>query len=232
MKSQIYTPSMTRELHIRQLNEFVWPYINKILPQFSDIESEANKVSDYYWEDVMSRPVFEDSSDDPGIYADTAIERGNDHYMMLNLGLYTVTCAWHATLFEFFHQQIRLFLYKEFRHLSDIDIKDFCGYFSEIESFFNFHNFNITKLDCWPKIDELRLLCNVIKHGEGDSAEKLREIAPHRFKDQNGIDLFGLYNTTLLHITLNIDDKSLEYYRVATETFWNEIPERCYSNEL
>ena len=231
MKSQIYTPTITKDLHIRQLNEFIWPFFNKIIPQFTHIEDEADRVSEEYWENMMSQSVSYDSID-PGNYAESAMERGLDHYMMLKLGLYTVTAAWHATLLEFFHQQLRLFLHNEIKHIVKIDIKKFCGDFNSIIDFIKFHNFDIKSMPCWEKIDELRWLSNVIKHGDGYSADKLREIAPHRFKEQEGTDLFQLYKSTLLEETLSIDGESLNDYLNATVIFWRELPERCYSDEI
>jgi hypothetical protein len=40
---------------------------------------------------------------------------------------------------------------------------------------------DLSSLPSWPVIDELRLVANVVKHGEGDSAEKLRETRPELF---------------------------------------------------
>jgi hypothetical protein len=232
MKSQIYTSEMTRDLHIRQIKEFTWPFYYKILPQFKNIETEAEKVANDYWHEVMSLPYEESLSLDPGDFAEQAQNHGIDHYMMMTLGLYTSTVAWHATLFEFFHQQIRLFLFSEMRHCFGIELKNFCSKFSEIKEVFDLHNFDVTTMDSWNIIYELQILCNTIKHGDGDSLERLRKIAPNRFRTQDEIDLFDLYKTTLLEITLNVNGETLEQYQNALIEFWKNLPERCYSNEL
>ena len=78
-------------------------------------------------------------------------------------------------------------------------------------------------------------MCNVIKHGDGSSAKKLRDINPDLFKKP---DLFNkesqmieLCKTTLLEETLNIDQNTLLCYKDALLSFWDSIPERNYSNE-
>ena len=232
MKSQLYIPSMTRDLHIRQINEFVWPFYHKILPQFKNIETEAEQVANDYWQRVMSLPYDESSNLDPSDFAEQAQNHGVDHYMMMNLGLYTATIAWHATLFEFFHQQVRLFLFNELQHSFKIELKTFCSKFIEIKEVFELHNFDVTTLNSWNKIYELQILCNTIKHGDGDSLERLRAIAPNRFRTQDQIDLFELYRTTLLEITLDVNEKTLEEYKNGLIAFWEDLPERCYSDEL
>jgi hypothetical protein len=232
MKSQIYTPEMTRDLHIRQINDFIWPFYFKILPQFQNIESEAEQEANDYWERLSSLPFEEYSSLDPSIIAEQATNHGIDHYMMMNLGLYTATVAWHATLFEFFHQQLRLFLFDEMRHCFKIELPTFCSNFAEIKKVFSLHNFDVTTISSWEEIYELQILCNTIKHGDGKSLEILRRIAPARFKYSDEMDLFNLYKTTLLEITLDINNETLDGYRKALINFWNKLPERLYSDEL
>jgi len=102
----------------------------------------------------------------------------------------------------------------------------------EIKKKFKFHNVDIESFSCWPQIEELRLLCNVIKHGDGKSAEELRKINPALFKQEDDIDYMKTYKTTLLEETLSIDEKTLQNYREALLSFWDEIPERNYSDEL
>jgi hypothetical protein len=118
------------------------------------------------------------------------------------------------------------------QHLYEINFKDFCSNFKGAIDVFSEHNFDLSTLGCWKNIVELQAICNVIKHGEGSSAEKLREIAPHRFRYQDDIDLFDLYKTTLLEKSLQIDEDTLKIFKDSVVLFWNQLPERCYSNEI
>lgn len=227
MKSQIYTHQSIRERHIRQINDFVWPFYNKILPQFHDIEIEADNAAREYLEIASSR-FSED--DDPDAYYEAANEHGLSHYSILNLGRYTATLAWHATLFEFFHQQIRLFLFSELSHNFAFDSKVFCEKFTDVKACFLEHNFDVSKLASWSKLIELQTLCNAIKHGDGNSLQNLRAIAPEKFKSSLSGDLFELYKTTLLEVTLDLNEETLSEYVYAIINFWNDLPERCFSD--
>ena len=78
----------------------------------------------------------------------------------------------------------------------------------------------------------MSLLCNVIKHGEGPSAKELRKIKPTLFKQEHGTEYMKTFKTTLLEVTLRVDEKTLQNYSEALLSFWDEIPERNYSDEL
>jgi hypothetical protein len=229
VSAQIYLPQMTRNLHIEQLNEFIWPFEKRVLTQFENIEEESNEIGKQYWDNVMNQPGDEDHIPDYESLAETSQEKTNYHYYMLKLGKYTVTAAWHVTLYEFFLQQIRLFLYRENSRYEEIDLKSYGDNLKKIKTIYNEYKYQITNLSAWTKIEELRLLSNVLKHGDGASADTLRKQSPMLFlKDDDGENLFDLYNTTLLEITMNINGSTLHKYKVAIEKFWRELPERLY----
>ncbi len=147
----------------------------------------------------------------------------------------------HATLYQLWEHQLRLFLFKEMSHVHkyELDFKSFCTSMDEIRKNLAFYNVNFESFACWPRIIELRLLCNVIKHGEGGSAEQLRKInlalfrkEPALFDIKREIDYMYIYKTTLLEETLNINEMNLQDYKGALISFWDEIPERNYSIEL
>ena len=231
MKSKLYLPERMREFLKSQISDFVGIYSEKLLPVFRDIESDANKLEKDLFNDAMSQPACSDSFD-PASLAETAQDETIDYYLHLSLGKYNLTATWHATLYQVWEQQSRHFLWREMSHVKEVDFKGFCIKLSEIKKKFKLHNVDIESFSCWPQIRELSLLCNVIKHGEGESAEKLRKINPALFKQEGGIDYIETFKTTLLEETLNIDEMTLQNYRDALLSFWDEIPERNYSEEL
>jgi hypothetical protein len=52
------------------------------------------------------------------------------------------------------------------------------------------------------------------------------------FGTKKDIDYIEADKTTLLKETLNIDETTLQQYKETLLSFWDEIPERSYSNEL
>lgn len=221
---------MIRNYHKKQIDNYAWPYFNRILPQFENIEDEANKYSQDIFDDLCNNcPNPEDQ--DPSDFVAPASEAGLMHYEMLKLGLYTSTVCWHATLFEFFNQQNRLFLYKELSRYYEIQFNSFCMSFTDVKNIYNNSSVNIENISSWKKINELRLLCNVIKHSDGYSSKELRMIAPRLFLSDNTIDYLELYKTTLLEVTLNINRKTLCTYINAVKTFWDELPDKIEIKE-
>ncbi|MBM4137663.1 MAG: hypothetical protein FJ241_12670 [Nitrospira sp.] len=231
MKSQLYVPEKTRKYLKSEISSYVEIYFQKLLPVFKDIENDAENYAKDFYDNFMSQPAY-DEFIDPASIAEKALEIGIEHFSYLKLGKYNLTATWHATLYQLWEQQLRLFLFREMSHVYKLEIKTFCTTIERIKEKFLFHNVDIESFPCWPRINELRLLCNVIKHGPGDSERKLLEIKPDLFKKDNDIDYMEVYKTTLLEETLNIDETTLQNYKDALLSFWDEIPERNYSQEL
>jgi hypothetical protein len=166
MKSQLYLHEVRREYLKSELISYAKVFFDKLLPVFKDIEAEADERAEDYYHSVMSQPAGEDYILDAADIAEQAQEKGIEHYSFLKLGKYNLIAMWHATLYHFWEQQVRLFLFNEMSHTDKIVFADFCTKINKIKEKFIFHNFNIESLPCWVKINELRLLCNVIKHSD------------------------------------------------------------------
>jgi hypothetical protein len=231
MKSQLYVPEITRRYLKSEISDYVEIYSQKLLPVFKDIESDANKIRDDSYDNLMSQPAYGDFID-PSSIAEDAKDIGIEHYSYLKLGKYSLTATWHATLYQVWEQQSRRFLFKEISRVYNIPFETFYINLSKIKEKFKFYNVDIESFSCWPQINELSLLCNVIKHGDGYSAKELRKIKPTLFKQEEGTDHMEIFKTTLLEETLNINEMTLQNYRKALLSFWDEIPERNYSDEL
>ncbi len=182
VKSQIYLPEMDKKHLKSQITWFARILTEKLLPLFFNIEQEADKHANSYYESSMQQTASDEYCIDPASVAETAIEKGLEHYEYLRLGRYNVLLAWHVTLYELFEQQVRAFLFKEMRQLFKLNFKSFCTNIDKIKKTFLFHHLDIEKLSCWPVIDELRLVCNVVKHGEGESANHLGKVNLSIFK--------------------------------------------------
>jgi hypothetical protein len=238
MISQLYVPEITRQHLKGEIQSFVLIYTQKLLPVFGDIESDAESLANDFYDTFMKQPANDDSID-PSSIADQATDLGIENYFFLSMGKYNLTATWHATLYQLWEQQVRLFLFREISHVKVLQFQSFCTTIAEIKETFACHNVNVHALASWPKVDELRLLCNVIKHGDGDSAKKLRKVNPAIFKkeatllgEERHIDSMDTYRTTLLNETLALDQISLAKYKEALLSFWDELPERNYSDEL
>lgn len=233
MKSQLYLCKGLRKLKKDEIKLFKNTFKDRILPSFENIEKEAEDVQNDFYNNVMHSPCDDPDAIDPASIAESALELGIDYYEKISLMKYNTLAMWISMLYQYWEQQVRKFLYDEERHYFELEFKTFCSRgIRDIKEEFLFHKVNIEELICWEKIDELRLLCNSLKHGDGNSAQELKKRRPDLFvrEELGNIDLLKLYKATLLEVVLNIDEKSFYKYCDVLMSFWDELPERMYED--
>jgi hypothetical protein len=81
----------------------------------------------------------------------------------------------------------------------------------------------------YPLINACNMIVNVYKHGKGNSLKKLHETYPKYLPDPLGArglrwggDLFLDYEW------LHIGNDDFDEFANAFDTFWTEMPERCF----
>jgi len=88
------------------------------------------------------------------------------------------------------------------------------------------------------KIDELRLLNNTIKHGNGGSADQLRKLRPDYFTNDEIIsfgnkDLLDSWNSVYEDsIALNVKEENFYLYQESINEFWNSLPLKIFLDDL
>ncbi|KAA8786725.1 hypothetical protein EC604_23130 [Paenibacillus amylolyticus] len=122
-----------------------------------------------------------------------------------------------ATLYQVWEQQVRELSFEEItrhHHFVDkkgmkLEFKNFCTTFGEIKNLFLNSDWQPTSVTSWDTINELQLVQNVIKHGDGAAADQLKSIQPGYFKEVNGTLIMDLYNSTLNEIALSIPNTAI-----------------------
>lgn len=226
--SEIYLWDDQRKQCSKQLTEIKEAFFERIEPIFANAEQEADKCAEDAWENVMQRPMSEEEYDsfDPDIYVDYATDKGIEKYALLtNMG-YRLLVMWISLLCQVWEQQLLLLVINSARNYGikykDSDFKKGFGFIQEV---FKKHKYDLTKMKCWSKIKEMRALVNVIKHTEGDSANTLRTLRPDYFTKYGVVDSLKLYRTSLLDITLAVENKDFVDYCDALLAFWSELPD-------
>lgn len=235
MKSQLYLCKDLRQLKKDEILLFKNTFKERVFPAFRDIEEESEKLSNDIFDNCMNKTCSEYDCIDPCDIAQEATEMGIDYYEKYSLMRYNTLAMWISMLYQFWEQQVRKFLYDEERNYFYIDFKEFCAKgITDIKEEFKFHNTKIETLQCWSRINELRLICNTLKHGDGSSAQALKKIRPTFFirEGLEEYDLLNMYNTTLLEKVLNITEQDFYDFCDTLISFWNELPERMYTNDI
>jgi hypothetical protein len=229
MQTQLYFWGPLIEEYQKDIS-LLGDYYKRTMVVFSDIGEEAEKYADELYERY---PGTEDT--DPASVAEWAQEKAIEKYQTLaimksNHLLMTISMLYHV-----WEQQLIKFTIQELQHYFKFDRKSVS--FSDVQLIFRLHGVDIVKTCSWLKLRELKWLVNTIKHGDGESADKLRKIRPDFFDladiflSSKETDTLELYGAVLLdEYSLQVSEEDLYTYIEATKKFWDEMPERAYSD--
>ena len=233
MQSLLYLWEPEREQKKKELTDIKDLYLEKVEPIFANAEQDADAYKNHLWEERMSEPCSGESDYiDPGIIAEEVEEESVERYFLLSLMRYRTLGLWISCLCQVWEQQLICFIEREMNKNS-YEFTN-CLKFNDIKICFKNHNQDFETMKSWQKIQELRWLVNVLKHGEGDFAIRLRKVRPDIFiwdHDFFSIDRLDTYKSSLLKESLKISTNDfISYYETLTE-FWDELPERMYTIE-
>ncbi|MFA5181453.1 MAG: hypothetical protein WC405_09060 [Syntrophales bacterium] len=229
METQLYFWKPLIEQYQNDLS-LVEEYYKHTMVVFSDIEKDAEGYAKEFYENY---PATE--ATDPASVAEWAEEISIEKYQSLSAMKFNHLLMTISMLYQAWEQQLIKFMIHELHRYIRFDKRTVS--FNDVQTVFRLHGVDILKTESWVKIRELKFLVNTIKHGDGDSANKLRKIRPDyfrfpdRFKMGKETDSLDLYGSVLFdEHSLQVSDTDLYSYIEATKKFWGEMPERAYSN--
>jgi hypothetical protein len=215
------------ENHKEELS-LVEDYYNRTKPQFENIEKEVDDYANSLYKNYPGTEYTDEAS-----VAEWATEQGIKRYETLSTMRSNHLLMTISMLYHIWEQQLIRFTIRELRHYIRFDEKSV--EYEDVQKIFELHGVDIARTKSWGKIRELKFLVNTIKHADGPSANKLRKIRPDFFeleaKITHGIDVLKLHGAVLLDsFSLQVKEGDLYDYIKATKNFWDEMPERAYSN--
>lgn len=215
---------------IPQINAIVDVLKERLLPNISDeiIDGESENISEEKWEQYMSKPSTGD--EDPADFADMATSAGVSHLILLTGIRHGMLNLFAAALYHCFEQQVMWFHRKNVLTIKEVNnekLFKLCVFRRRMRRY----GVILDDFASWRKIhDELRLIANAVKHAEGKSAARLRQIRPGIFRHPL------LISTTLLSSPaaqpvfqplmgdgLFVSIKDIEEYRSQLVRFWQEF---------
>lgn len=234
MDTFTYIPEFQKEPYKQRIKSFVDNYKIRLASQFVNLEDEVEKATEVYRIEISGQ--FDPERSDPGEFADREREFSIDYWQTLELMKYNTYMMTIATLYQIWEQQIRDILYQEITRFTklvnrdgkDLKFTDFCTTFGEIKELFSKSDWPPDLITSWDTINELRLVQNVIKHGDGLAAKQLKDIQPTFFRNVGETLIMDLYGNTLNETALSIPDTMIDRYGEALITFWEEMPIRMH----
>lgn len=203
--------------------DFVYnTYINNIKNIFDTPEKEANKYITYLQENQQELDSFYPDDIELEIQG-----KGQERYYFVmnmkyrNLAIYIDLV--YQMLEQFFVSFCRFQqrLHTEDKEISEKKLEklDQCA-----DLFNEYFHLDIKQINNYSKINELRLLQNVLKHSEGKSKDKLIKLRPDYFIEKK--DVFTLYKNTIIDPTLNISDDDFKEYIENVKIFLKQLPDK------
>jgi len=146
-------------------------FSDKLFPTLDDINAEADAAANQFWETARDRPY--DESVCAGSIADAAECAGQEVYSNLTFVREQLISLSIAGLYHLFERTLKDFIIKEIRHYVSSDhktIKDIQkANFEEIIQFLAEFGHNLKSHKNFSMLNELRLIANVVKHGDGQA---------------------------------------------------------------
>lgn len=208
------------DMFLPQLRALREAIVSRILPCFEAIDSEAKEVERQIYRELCAS-AGEDA--DGGDLAEAATDAGIEHFQILGETRQIVINSLAVAIAHMFDQQKDLLCLPT---LADAEPDD-----RERRKLFRKllkrRGLDPRSFRHRSKLKELKLVANVAKHGEGESAKKLRDLRPELFThpvlrhDPLHARLRPLsVNRTLLGADLFVEPADLTAYLDAAEEFW------------
>ncbi len=223
-----YWSNYFKQVFCKQITTFTDSIESRVLPAFDTIEPEADTVVEKEWERLGS--IWSEDSD-MGDHAERAYEAGIDYYQSLEAVRQSLVNITATAMYHLFEQQVFFFHRKQVLQPEDENnIKRIN--MMEFKKHLNSSGISIEALSTWSKVEELKVVANVIKHADGRSADDLRSLRPDLFSRRALLrnPLFecgNIYRSDVFmplagqDIYLTIDD--LRTYCSALVSFWQEF---------
>lgn len=169
-----------REVFIRQLQLLEDTLLTRVLPAFEGLEAEAEQIKETEYTRLGALPASDDSFYDMADAAEDAFETSLAHYLDATSARHVVPNLWAASVYHLFEQQLLLFHRRELLSKSEENAPSLFRP-TIIKARLLALGIDLEELPSWSGLGEIRLVANTVKHGDGDSAEKLHRLNPGLF---------------------------------------------------
>lgn len=221
VRSAFQLADSERESLIAEHRFYVEQAQTRLLSQFANIEAEAELAEQEHWD--RSGESFDPEWHDPGDLAEAARDHGVQFYQLLSDMLDRTRLSVVAGMYHHWDKSFRRFLIRELRWprlvIGDHTRRALWKLDSiKLEQLLRALGLDVRQFDSFPRMDAMRLVVNVFKHGEGQSLDDLRQHYPE-FLRKNTYD-WGFSDDTDMLVT----DEHIETFAAAIESFWRELP--------
>ncbi|QJX05024.1 hypothetical protein [Rhizobium brockwellii] len=204
----------------------------RLLSQFEDIESEADKAAEEWLQRSSGR--FDPDRHDAGDLYEAANDAGIEFYTLLSDMRDQTRLSVVAGMFHEWDKQLRDWLVREIQHWHRGDaaaLKVWSADFVQIAELLESIGWEVRSTDYFKTLDACRLVVNVYKHGKGKSLEDLKQKYPEYFDDPFHGAAFSSVEYRD-HTHLKASDEQFQAFSDAIVAFWQAVPENIFDSKI
>ncbi len=153
--------------------------LSDVMSAFANLEKRADEIANAEFERLGSEPAGEDCDVDMGVLAEVAQDKGQAFYDTMSSLRQTTLNLFAAGLFHLLEQHLADLCHDGAFTVAPPDDTKLHIISAWYQQYFEL---DLSAFVPWPKIDELRLVANAVKHAEGSAARNLRQLRPELFQ--------------------------------------------------
>lgn len=200
----------------------------RLLSQFNNMEREADKAAEEHLGQISQ--FFDPDMHDEADFYESANDKGIEFYQLLSDMQERTRLSVIAGMYHEWDKKLREWLTRELRgwHRGENVVKSIWKV--DVSSLFDFllvFGFDARILAGYERLDAMRLVVNVFKHGDGISLDELKGKYPEFVPDPLGGD--GEYRSRFLdHTNMKVTDEHLDQFSEAILEFWQAVPKEMW----
>jgi hypothetical protein len=200
--------------------QFLAALAERLLPQFSSVEREAEELAEKEYERLCRLPG--DENVDMGSLAERAQDVGITWYQNMMGTRQSLINLYAVGLRHLFEQQLYDFVKR-----AELCNRESANYEKDYKALKKI-GVDVENVSAWSALEELRHLSNCVKHAEGPSARELKKKRPDLFVHPSTVSLPFLNKPGPVIQPLAGEDvyvslEVLSGYVVAIRQFWGEV---------
>ena len=202
----------------------------RLLSQFENIETEADKAAEEHLEKMSIH--FNPDKHDPSDFYEAAHDKGVEFYQLLSDMHKTTRLSVIAGMFHQWDKKLRDWIVREMHHWHHGENATRSIWKADVPALMDFFvafGFNVKTFPCYERLNAMRLVVNVFKHGNGSSFDELKESFPDLIADPPGEDGEHVFPFDFMdHTDMKVSDAHLDQFSEAILEFWMAVPKEIY----
>ncbi|WP_031597230.1 hypothetical protein [Ferrovum myxofaciens] len=205
----------------------------RLLSQFENIGAEADRAAEEHLAKMSVR--FNPNIHDGSEFYETAHDKVIEFYQLLSDMHETTRLSVIAGMFHQWDKKLRDWIVREMHHWHHGENAARSIWKAEVPEIMRLlvaFGFNVKSLPSYERLDAMRLVVNVFKHGNGRSFDELKESFPEFISNPLGGDgdcqfLFHYLD----HTDMKVTDAHLDQFSEAILDFWKDVPKEIFLSE-